>query len=123
MSAERREFLRLNFKQPIEYKKIAANSGAGLAISKNISESGILFSTPTNPPDLSSIVLMDLDYRTVSICKEIEKRALIFNNSVVGRVVRVEENPEKNQTYDIGVCFVTQDQADTRDIQQALIKA
>ena len=126
---ERREFYRINFTAPLNYKsysavrssssKTAALSAA-TAISQNISESGILFQTESNPPQLSSILWMDLDFRTLSICKEIEKRALIFNNGVLGRVVRVEEDTRDSSRYDIGVCFLTQKQKNSQEVELIL---
>jgi len=51
--------------------------------------------------------------RTLKICQEIESRALIFNKGVLGKVVRVEEDTQRNNTYDVGVCFLRKDQKDT----------
>jgi len=126
---ERREFLRLNFKKPFKFKSFfleksganktqAPDSGPGL--SQNISSSGILFQTQNSPPKLSSILWIDLDFRLLNICHEIERKALIFNNGLLGRVVRVEENPQNNQVYDVGVCFLTQDQDNSRQVRRFL---
>ena len=125
---ERREFFRINFSAPLNFKsytgdrsskpRLADSSASGL--SKNISQSGILFQTENNPPQLSSILWMNLDFRTLSICKEIEKRALIFNNGVLGRVVRVEENTSDSNRYDVGVCFLTQEQKNSQEVEQIL---
>ncbi len=115
-SQNRREFFRLKFSAPVRFKsrpKTLQESG----ISKNISQSGILFETPENPPQLSSLLWMDLDLRTLKICQEIENRALILNNGVVGKVVRVEEG---QRNYDIGVCFLTQEEKDSSEVQELL---
>ena len=53
-------------------------------------------------------------------CKEIEKRALIFNNGLLGRVVRVEEDAKDSNRYDVGVCFLTQEQKNSREVAQIL---
>ena len=121
-SSERREFLRVHFNQPIEYQRVPKDLNGVQASSVNVSPSGIMFQTPQNPPDISSIVLMNLDYRTISICKEIEKRALILNNQIVGRVVRVEESPENSTAFDVGVCFLTQDQTSSKEVQDVISK-
>ena len=60
---------------------------------------------------------MNLDIRTLKICKEIEERALVLNNGLLGRVVRVEE--DKNG-YSVGVCFLTQEERNSREIKQLL---
>ena len=126
---ERREFFRLTYKAPIQLKfydrqehqrsaKLANGSLGGNA--RNISQKGILFQTEENPPRLSSIVWMNLDIRTLKICQEIESRALIFNHGVMGKVVRVEEDGQKDNTYDIGVCFLRKDQEDLPEVRQIL---
>ncbi|OIO39658.1 MAG: hypothetical protein AUJ72_00280 [Candidatus Omnitrophica bacterium CG1_02_46_14] len=125
---EKREFFRVNFSVPLNFKsytgarsnrpRIADTAAPG--VSRNISQSGILFQTENNPPELSSILWMNLDFRTLSICKEIERRALIFNNGVLGRVVRVEESTKESGRYDVGVCFLTQEQKNSQEIEQIL---
>ena len=124
---ERREFFRLKFETPVKFKSYSATKeqakqtpSAASGVSQNISQSGILFQTDTTPPQLSSILWMHLDLRTLKICQEIEKRAIIFNDGLLGKVVRVEEDPKNNSLYDIGVCFLTQDQKDSREVQEAL---
>ena len=127
---DRREFFRINFSAPLSFKsysgirsrtaKIAGSGSSAQAVSQNVSQSGILFQTENNPPQLSSIVWMNLDFRTLSICKEIEKRALVFNNGVLGRVVRVEEDTHNSNRYDIGVCFLTQEQKNSQEVEQIL---
>ena len=123
-SQERREFFRLNYAAPLHFKayQITASrtSTASVGRSRNVSQSGVLFQTEKNPPQLASIVWMNLDLRTLTICKEIERRALIFNNGLLGRVVRVEEDPGNNSIYDIGVCFLTQGQQDSKEVQQVI---
>ncbi|MCG3176000.1 MAG: hypothetical protein MOGMAGMI_00938 [Candidatus Omnitrophica bacterium] len=122
---ERREFLRLSFKTPVRFKTYAPESGpsnrVAQATSKNISQSGILFQTQADvPPQVSSILWMDLDIRTLRICQEIEDRALVLGNGLLGKVVRIEEDPSSSGTYDVGVCFLTQDQKADRDVQELL---
>lgn len=78
-----------------------------------------MFQTETQPPQLSSIVWLNLDMRTLSICQEIERRCLVLKNGLLGRVVRVEENTT-NDAYDIGVCFLTRDQKDSEEVKELL---
>ena len=122
---ERRDFFRLKFNNPVQYRaysdtqeKTSKTPSAGT--SQDISSAGILFQTENRPPDLSSILWLNLDYRMLKICQEIDSRALIFNGGVLGRVVRVEENHENTNAYDVGVCFLTQDQKDSRAVLKVL---
>lgn len=120
---ERREFFRLNFKKPLEFKSVPEISGEAVSLrgtSQNISQTGILFQTEKNPPSLSSILWMNLDLRTLSICQEIEDSAVIFKDGLLGKVVRVEEDPKNQNVYDIGVCFLTQDERNSREVERFL---
>ena len=113
---ERREFFRVPYTSSLRYKAYAEKGSNGTA--QNISESGILFQTEQEPPKLSSIVWLNLDIRTLKICQEIESKALIFNNGILGKVVRVEEDSEKS--YDVGVCFLRKDQKDAEGVRDLL---
>ena len=122
---ERREFFRLDYKSPLEFrsyspKTLEKNIPATKAVSENVSQSGVLFQIENTPPNVSSILWMNLDIRTLKICKEIEQRALIFNNGILGRVVRVEEDPKNLNVYNVGVCFLTQDLKSRKEIEQIL---
>jgi hypothetical protein len=128
---DRREFFRINFSTPLQFKAYALEDksksaqqdsidSASRGTSRNVSQSGILFQTKNHPPALSSIVWLNLDIRTLKICQEIENRALIFNNGLVGRVVRVEEDNRTQNSYDIGVCFLTKEQQGSREVQEIL---
>ena len=126
---ERREFFRLDFENSLKYHSYSVNrlnntlSKRTFASGKaqDISQSGILFHTNGNPPPLSSILWLNVDLRTLKICQEIEEKALVFNNGILGKVVRVEEDSrQKDAAYDVGVCFITQDQKDSQEIQKIL---
>ena len=116
--AERREFFRVPYATSLKYK--AYNESSTSATVQNVSQSGILFQTEQEPPKLSSIVWLNLDMRTLKICQEIESRALIFNNGILGKVVRVEEDADSEKSYDIGVCFLRKDQGNTDGVSELL---
>ena len=106
---ERREFFRVEFRNAVKFRMIQENESAlKLGTSEDISQSGLLFKTRVLPP-LSSVLWMDLDLRTLKICQEIENRALVYENGLLGRVVRVEEDPEESKVYNVGVCFIRKD--------------
>lgn len=115
---ERREFFRVPFRSSLKYK--AYNNTSVSGTTRNVSQSGILFQTENNPPTLSSLVWLNLDMRTLKICQEIESRALILNNGILGKVVRVEEDLDKNDSYDVGVCFLRKDQQDNPEVRELL---
>ena len=117
---EKREFFRLNFSSPLQFKSYKPENPQSDGTVRNVSQSGVLFKTATNPPAISSILWMDLDIRTLKICQEIENRALVFNNGLLGKVVRVEEDVRTGISYNVGVCFLTRDQQNSHEIQGIL---
>ena len=118
---EKREFFRLNFTTPLAFKSHKETTFKE-GDAQNISQSGILFSTQSNPPEISSLVWLNLDLRTLRICQEIEAKALVVKNGLLGRVVRVEENPLQPDGFDVGVCFLTKAQGNSREVQSLLAK-
>lgn len=116
----RREFFRLNFNSPVRFRAFPSDPDAAEAVTRNISSSGVLFQSPQALP-VSSIVWMNVDLRTLRICQEIEERAIIVQEGILGRVVRVEEDGAKDSVgYDVGVRFLTQDERDAEDVRRAL---
>ena len=106
---ERREFFRYTCEKPVQYKILGtADKGQSVsksldAISKNLSASGMMF-TSSFIPNISSIVTLKLDYRTTNICCEIEENAMVVDNTLVGKVVRIEDNDDGS--YNVGVAFL-----------------
>ena len=118
---DKREFLRYSYNKPLKYSTVNVINDRDFiskltdAISKNLSASGILFITNVGKiPDISSIIVLDLDFRTTNVCQEIEKRALILNNKLVGRVVRIEDN--EDGTFGVGVAFIKKSDNLSKDI-------
>ena len=104
----RRDYFRMDYRRPVKFRMIEEGEGSTrLGTTTNVSRTGILFSSAVLPK-IASILWMDMDLRTLKICKEIEKHAVVYQKGILGRVVRLEEDP-LTDTYNIGVCFVTQD--------------
>jgi hypothetical protein len=126
---DRREFLRYNFEKPLKYSMLDMLKDRQFsaefitALTNNLSASGIFFTTKSEKlPNISSLLIMDVDYRMANICKEIEEQALILNNKLVGRVIRIEDN--EDGTYGIGVAFITNSTPLSRELRdiESLIK-
>lgn len=122
--AEKREFFRYRHEKPLSYNVISSSDDKNIvsklivAVSQNLSASGILFTT-NFLPNISSLLVLDLDYRTTQICREIEDRALIINNRLLGKVVRIEDND--NGTYSVGVAFVKKSEKLPKDIKTLVV--
>ncbi|MFC1576103.1 PilZ domain-containing protein [Candidatus Omnitrophota bacterium] len=123
---ERRAFVRYLYRKPMHCSTVTSPkdhtfiSNMISAVSKDISASGILFTIDKSEvPDPASIVILDLDYKTARACGELEKRALIVNNKLLGKVVRVTENGDKGKA-DVGVAFITKSDRLSEDIKKLI---
>ena len=120
---DKREFLRYRCDKPVNFKILFSPKDKKAAskilngISKNLSVSGILFASDTLP-EISSIIALDLDYRTTVICQEIEEKVLIFDNKLIGKVVRIEESDDG--TYNVGVAFIKKTDQISPEIKELL---
>ena len=119
---DRRQFFRLDLNTPVEYTNFTArskNPNKLQGASKNISATGVMFQTEAKPPQVSSLLWMDMDVRTLQICQEIERRALTVRNGIFGRVVRVEEDVTSH-LYNVGVCFLTESDRSSTEAQNLI---
>ncbi len=106
---EKREFFRQDCSKNVKFKILlspkhdSSITNIVTGMSKNLSVSGILFQSNILP-EISSIIELEMDYRTTNICQEIEENAMTIGNKLIGKVVRIEEAEEGK--YNIGVAFI-----------------
>jgi hypothetical protein len=112
---ERRKFTRLEYSVPLGLKICNKETFSKLCVgySVNISQSGISCSIGEKV-NLGDILWLSFDRSTLDFCRELEKRALIYQNGIIGNVARVE--PEEAGTYHIGVRFITQEEKNLDNI-------
>ncbi len=72
----------------------------------NISSAGLMCNLQDRVPK-DSILWLQLDPGALNLCEEIERRSVIIQRGVLGKVVW--EKKEDNG-YDIGVCFLTREE-------------
>lgn len=106
---ERRQFLRLDYVTPIEYKVCKEETISKLlqGYSSNVSEAGLMFNIK-NKVSRDDILWLFFDRDTLNICEDLEKRSLIYQKGVIGKVVRVDERPDGS--YNIGIRFITREE-------------
>jgi c-di-GMP-binding flagellar brake protein YcgR len=113
--SERREFLRLDFIEPIAYKvcekKVVSKLLKGYT--SNISQSGVLCNI-NQRVSKNDVLWLSFDRYTLSTCEDIEKRCFIYQSGIFGKVVRVEA--KKGGTYNIGIRFITREEKDRSNI-------
>ncbi|MFH0855485.1 MAG: PilZ domain-containing protein [Candidatus Omnitrophota bacterium] len=108
-STERREFTRLDYSTPLAYKVCKKETISKLleGYTSNVSSAGLLCNVKegVSPED---IVWLSFDRGVLSVCAELEKRVFIYQNGIIGKVVRVESKGLDN--FDVGVRFITREE-------------
>ena len=112
---ERREFARLPYSKPLAYKVCKQETLSMLleGYTVNVSQAGLLCNIKEKV-NLEDILWLSFDKSVLIICSEMERKSLIYQNGVIGKVVRVDVND--NQTYDIGIKFITRVENDENKI-------
>lgn len=109
LGQERRQFVRLGYSVPLAYKVCKEETISKIleGYTANTSQAG-LFCNLKDKVNLSDILWLSFDRAALSVCEELEKRSLIYQSGVIGKVVRVEG--QGNGTYDVGVQFITREE-------------
>jgi len=107
--AERREFVRLEYAVPLDYKVCNKKTVSKLlqGYTANISPKGLLCSL-SQKVDKNDVLWLSFDRATLGICRDLENRVFIYQNGVIGRVVRAESRGLGN--YDVGIQFITREE-------------
>lgn len=106
---ERRKFIRLEYAMPLDCKICKKETITKLlqGYTANISENG-LFCNIKEPVKKNDILWLSFDRGALGLCASLERRAMIYQNGIIGKVVRVEH--KKNHTYNVGVSFITREE-------------
>ncbi|MCX5702099.1 MAG: PilZ domain-containing protein [Candidatus Omnitrophica bacterium] len=107
--AERRKFVRLDYVSPLACKVCKKETVSKLleGYTANISQSGLLCNIKDKVKK-NDLLWLSFDRDTLNICGDAEKRSLIYQNGVIGKVVRAEQ--KNDGTYDIGIQFLTREE-------------
>lgn len=106
---DRRQFVRLDCVTPLAYKvcKKTTISKILQGYTSNISNSGV-FCNIKEKVNKNDILWISFDRDTLNICQEIEKRSLIYQNGIIGKVVRSETSD--TGSYNVGIQFITREE-------------
>ena len=109
LGQERRQFVRLDYSIPLAYKVCKAETISKIleGYTADISQAG-LFCNLRDEVDLSDILWLSFNRTTLIVCEELEKRSLIYQNGIIGKVVRVTNRD--NGTFDVGIQFITREE-------------
>jgi hypothetical protein len=108
-AVERREFVRLDYATPLACKVCKRETIDKLlhGYTSNISQSGLLCNVREQVSQ-EDVLWISFDRSVLEICRELERRAFIYQNGIIAKVARVE--PVNDGSYDLGVRFVTREE-------------
>lgn len=106
---ERRGFVRLDYVTPLGFKVCKKKTIANLltGYTSDISQSGLLC-TVNERVNKNDILWLSFDRASLNICEELEKRILIYQNGIVGKVVWIK--CKNKQDYVVGLRFITREE-------------
>jgi c-di-GMP-binding flagellar brake protein YcgR len=112
---ERRQFLRLDYVTPLAYKVCKKETLSILlqGYTSNISQSGLLCNIKDSVKK-DDILWVSFDRTTLNVCEDLEKRSLIYQNGVIGKVVRAERKIDGS--YNVGIQFITREEKNLTNI-------
>ena len=112
---ERRQFVRLDYMTPLAYKICNQNTISKLlqGYTSNISQAGLLCNIK-DKVGMEDILWVSFDRNILNICEDMEKKSLIYQNGVVGKVVRIE--PKEDSSYNVGIKFITREEKNLTNI-------
>jgi c-di-GMP-binding flagellar brake protein YcgR len=112
---ERRNFMRLDYTIPLAYKVCREETINKLlqGYTADISQSGLLCNIKDRV-NKDDILWLSFDRSTLDLFEEIERRSLIYQNGIIGKVVRIEQR--NDDTYNVGVQFITREEKNSTNI-------
>ena len=110
---ERRKFVRVNHDAHLDYKVCKKETIYKLlqGYTSNVSEAGLLCNIK-DKVSKNDLLWLSFSRDILEVCETLEKKSLIYQKGIVGRVVRIKH--KEDDTYDIGVRFLTREEKDRR---------
>ena len=112
---DRREFVRLEYSKPLAYKVCKAEIISKLfnGYTMNVSQTGLLCNI-RDQVKVEDILWLSFNKSDLEICHEVEKRSFIYQNGIIGKVVRIDR--KENGTFDVGVNLITREEKNMTNI-------
>jgi c-di-GMP-binding flagellar brake protein YcgR len=112
---ERRKFVRLNYLAPLAYKVCKKSTITKIlkGYTSNVSQSGLLCNVKDKVKK-NDIMWISFNREMLGICTDLETRSLIYQNGIVGKVVRTQH--KRNGSYDVGIQFITREEKNLTNI-------
>jgi len=109
IALERRLAVRISCQTPLTFKVCKEKTVSKIlhGYTKDISPGGIQCSITQEVP-LGCTLWLKLDQDALTLCEEIDKRTVILQQGVLGKVVWVNKIEDNN--FDIGLQFITKEE-------------
>jgi c-di-GMP-binding flagellar brake protein YcgR len=106
---ERRKAPRLEYAVPLSYKVCKKKTVSQLlkGYTSNISHSGLSCNIKDKVKK-NDLLWLSFDKSTLDIYGDLERRSFIYQNGIVGKVVRAK--PKSDKTYEVGIQFLTREE-------------
>ncbi|MBU0503581.1 MAG: PilZ domain-containing protein [Candidatus Omnitrophota bacterium] len=106
---ERREFVRIDYTVPLAYKVCKQETLSKIleGYTVDISQSGLQCNLK-DWVNINDILWLSFEKSILRIFEELEKRSLIYQSGVIGKVVRIMNN--ENGSYNVGLQFLTREE-------------
>ncbi|MCU0665941.1 MAG: PilZ domain-containing protein [Candidatus Omnitrophica bacterium] len=106
---ERRSSSRLTYVTPLNYKVCSKETIDKLfnGYTLNVSEAGLLCNIKEKVAK-DDILWLSFDKGTLSVCTEMDRKSLVYQNGVLALVVRVDDKVPEG--YDVGVRFLIREE-------------
>ena len=107
---ERRRFIRLNHIAHLNYKICKKETILKLltGYTSNISQAGLLCNI-RDKVTRNDVLWLHFDRDILNICEELEKRSFIYQNGIIGKVVRIAN--KQDGSYNVGIKFITREES------------
>ena len=112
---ERRQFLRLDYVAPLACKVCKKQTVSKLlqGYTANISQAGLLCNIKERVKK-NDILWVSFDRTTLNICADLEKRSLVYQNGIIGKVVRAKH--KSDGSCNVGIQFITREEKNLTNI-------
>jgi len=112
---ERRQFVRLDHVRRLTYKVCKKQTIFKLlqGYTSNISQAGLLCNIK-DKVHKNDVLWLSFDRDILDICEALERRSLIYQNGIIGKVVRTEHR--NDGTYNVGVKFITREEKNSTNV-------
>jgi len=116
-----RSYLRIPITMSVEFNICSTDllTDLHLASSRNVSQTGICFST-TSQPQIDSIIKVKTDLAILAQCIQIENMLFELGGCILGKVVWARPAPDDPNRTDVGVAFIKIEDAEKPEVKEAV---